>query len=44
MIISYGGYIYLASNGGDAEVHVEVEIDGSPPIYYPPVAHGKIYL
>ena len=38
MIISYGGYIYLASNGGDAEVHVEVEIDGSPPIYYPPVA------
>jgi len=35
---SYGGYIYLTSNGGDEEVHVEVEIDGSPPIYYPPVA------
>ena len=35
---SYGGYIYLTSNGGDAEVYVEVEIDGSPPIHYSPVA------
>ena len=35
---SYDGYIYLTSNGGDAEVYVEVQIDGSPSIYYPPVA------
>ena len=32
---SYDGYIYLTSNGGDGEVCVEVEIDGSPPIYSP---------
>ncbi len=35
---SYDGYIYLTSNGGDAGVYVEVEIDGSPPVHYPPVA------
>jgi len=35
---TYDGYIYLTSNGGDAEVYVEVEIDGSTPIYYHPVA------
>ena len=36
------GSIYLTSNGGDAEVCVEVRIEGSTPIYhlpiYPPIA------
>ena len=36
------GSIYLTSNGGDAEVCVEVKIEGSTPIYhlpiYPPIA------
>ena len=31
---SYDGYIYLTSNGGDAEVYVEVQIDGA----YHPIA------
>ncbi|KAF5430130.1 CASH domain-containing protein [Candidatus Methanophagaceae archaeon] len=34
----YEGNIYLSSNGGDAEVCVEVKINGNTPIYYRPVA------
>ncbi len=34
----YEGSIYLSSNGGDAEVRVEVKINGDTPIYYRPVA------